>query len=77
MKKLFQIRVEGPRRSIESLGHFFSMRVFTSLERAQAFAPEFERRCCGEGFLDLERVTKRTFVELELDDVDSEHDRVA
>lgn len=68
MKTVFQIRVEGPKRSFESRGHFFSKRVFASLERAQAFAPGFAERCCGDGLMDLERVTDTQFVELELDE---------
>lgn len=57
MKTVYQVRVEGPKRSFESRGHFFSKRVFISLDRAKAHAPEFEERCCGQGFYDLERVT--------------------
>ena len=68
MKTVYQIRVEGPKRTFDSLGHFFSKRVFTSLERARAFAPGFAERCCGDGFHDLERVTDTKFVELELDE---------
>jgi len=68
MKTVYQIRVEGPKRTFESLGHFFSKRVFVSLERAKAFATGFEERCCGQGLYDLERVTDTKFIELELDE---------
>jgi hypothetical protein len=68
VKTVYQIRVEGPKRTFDSLGHFFSKRVFVALDRAKAFAPDFEARCCGQGFWDLERVTDTKFVELELDE---------
>ncbi len=68
MRTVYQIRVEGPKKSFDSKGHFFSKRVFVSLDRAQAFAPGFAERCCGDGFHDLERVTDTKFVELELDE---------
>ncbi len=68
MKTVFQIRVEGPKKAFDSLGHFFSKRVFVSLERAKEYAPGFEERCCGNGLFDLERVTDTKFVELELDE---------
>lgn len=66
MKTVYQIRVEGPKRTFDSRGHFFSKRVFISLEHAKAFAPGFAERCCGDGFHDLESVTDTKFVELEL-----------
>jgi hypothetical protein len=68
VKTVYQIRVEGPQRVFESMGHFFSKRVFVTLARAKEFAPSFEERCCGEGLYDLERVTDTKFVELELDE---------
>jgi hypothetical protein len=68
VKTVYQIRVEGPKRSFDSPGHFFSKRIFTSLERAQAFAPDFATRCCGDGLFDLASVTNTKFVELELDE---------
>ena len=71
MKMIYQIRVEGPNRTFDSVGHFFSKRVFVSLERAKEYAPGFEERCCGQGLYDLERVTDTKFVELELDEEES------
>ena len=72
MRIVYQIRVEGPRRAfVDSLGHFFSKCVFASLDRAKAYAPEFEKVCCGHGFHDLDRVTDTKFVELELDEEES------
>lgn len=69
MKIVYQIRVEGPKRAfVNSVGHFFSKHVFASLDRAKAYAPEFEERCCGQGFDDLERVTSTQFIELELNE---------
>jgi len=65
---VYQIRVEGPKRSFDSNGHFFSKRVFVSLERAKEYAPGFAERCCGEGLRDLEAVTDTKFVELDLDE---------
>lgn len=70
MKAVYQIRVEGPKRTFDSKGHFFSKRVFASLERAKEFAPGFAERCCGDGFHDLEAVTDTKFVELELDETE-------
>lgn len=64
---MYQIRAEGPKRSFDTMGHFFSRRVFSSLERAKIYAPEFERICCGDGLFDLERVTDTKFIELALD----------
>ena len=68
MRTVYQIRVEGPKRAFDNIGHFYCKRVFTSLERAKAYAPGFEERCCGQGLFDLERVTDTKFVELELDE---------
>jgi hypothetical protein len=68
VKTVYQIRVEGPQRSFDSPGHFLSRRVFASLERAQAFAPDFATRCCGDGLFDLASVTDTKFVKLELDE---------
>lgn len=68
MRTVYQIRVEGPKRSFYSHGHFFCKRVFTSLERAKEHAPNFAKHCCGEGIYDLESVTDTQFVELELDE---------
>jgi hypothetical protein len=68
MKTLYQIRVEGPTRAFDGQGHFFSKRVFVSLERARAFAPGFAERCCGEGLFDLSGVTDTKFIEIELDE---------
>lgn len=67
MKTVYQIRVEGPKRSFDTKGRFYSKRVFVSLERAKEYAPGFAERCCGEGLYDLESVTDTKFVELELD----------
>lgn len=68
MRTVYQVRVEGPKRSVDVKGHFFSKRVFTSLERAKEYAPGFTERCCGDGLHDLESVTNTQFVELELDE---------
>lgn len=68
MKTVYQVRVEGPKRTFDRVGHFFSKRVFVSLERAKAYAPGFEERCCGQGLYDLERVINTQFVEIELDE---------
>ena len=68
MRTVYQIRIEGPQRSFDKNGHFFSKRVFVSLECAKAFAPGFIERCCGEGLYDLQTVTDTKFIELELDE---------
>ncbi len=68
MRTVYQIRVEGPRKSFDGNGHFFSKHVFASLERAKAYAPSFADRCCGDGIYDLSAVTDMKFVELELDE---------
>ena len=67
MRTVYQVRVEGPRRSFDTSGHFFSKRVFGSLDRAKAYAPGFAARCCGDGLYDLGSVTDTQFVELELE----------
>lgn len=70
MRTVYQVRVEGIRRTFDSKGHFFSKRVFVSLERAKEYAPGFAERCCGEGLYDLESVTDTRFVALELDEAE-------
>ena len=71
MRTVYQIRVEGPRKSFDGNGHFFSKRVFVSLERAKEYAPSFTDRCCGDGIYDLQSVSDTQFVELELDEEES------
>ena len=72
MRTVYQVRVEGPKRAfVNSVGRFLSKCVFVSLDRAKAYAPGFEERCCGQGFNDLECVTSTQFVELELDEEES------
>lgn len=68
MKIVYQIRVEGPQKSFDRNGHFFSERVFASLDRAKEYAPGFADRCCGNGIYDLQSVTDTRFVELWLDE---------
>ena len=70
MRTLYQLRIEGPKRSFDADGHFYSQRVFASAAAAEAFVPEFSGRCCGEGLWDLASVTSHKIVELRLHEED-------